>query len=583
MIGISRRQWLAALAAAPVPAQSRRRPNIVVMLADDQGWGDLGINGNTNLATPHIDSIARDGALFDRFFVCPVCAPTRAEFLTGRYHGRGGVRGVSTGEERLNTDEHTIAQTFKSAGYATGAFGKWHNGSQHPYHPNARGFDEFYGFTEGHWGQYFNPELEHNGEIVRARGFIADIITDRALRFIGQHHTRPFFCYLPFNTPHSPYQVPGRYFDKFAALDPPLKARDPQQESLPITRSVLAMMENLDANVGRVLAHLQSLNLANDTIVVYFSDNGPQSWRWNGGMKGRKGNLDEGGIRSPLLIRWPGHIAQGTRIPQIAAAIDLLPTLAALAGIPIRAEKPLDGRNLQPLLANPAAPWQDRMIFTAWRNRVSVRTQQYRLDPDGRLFDLPADPGQDRDIAAAQPAIATRLKAAAAEFARTVLPPLADPRPYPVGYSRTTRLPARDGVPHGGVRRSAPAPNCSYFTNWTRPGDSITFDIEVARPGRFHAEIYYACPAADTGSTIELAFGDARLTARITEPHNPPALGASDDRAPRGGESLVKDFRPMTLGPIFLAQHRGPLTLRATEIKGAQVAEIRYLALTRLD
>ena len=128
----------------------------MIILADDQGWGDLSINGNTNLSTSHIDSLARDGALIERFFVCAVCAPTRAEFLTGRYHPRGGVRGVSTGAERLNLDEKTIAETFRASGYATGAFGKWHNGSQFPYHPNARGFQEYYGFTSGHWGLYFN-------------------------------------------------------------------------------------------------------------------------------------------------------------------------------------------------------------------------------------------------------------------------------------------------------------------------------------------------------------------------------------------------------------------------------------------
>src|ERR1044071_3818366 len=158
----SRRQVLAAGLGltAPLVSQPPKRPNIVVILADDQGWGDLSINGNTNLSTPRIDSIARDGAILDRFYVCAVCAPTRAEFLTGRYHSRGGVRGVSTGAERLNLDEKTIAETFKAAGYATGAFGKWHNGSQWPYHPNARGFEEYYGFTSGHWGEYFDPPLD---------------------------------------------------------------------------------------------------------------------------------------------------------------------------------------------------------------------------------------------------------------------------------------------------------------------------------------------------------------------------------------------------------------------------------------
>src|SRR5262245_65009008 len=142
-------------------------PNVVVILADDQGWGDLSVHGNTNLSTPNIDSLARDGALFERFFVCPVCAPTRAEFLTGRYHARGGVRGVSTGQERLNLDETTIAQVFKTAGYATAAFGIWHNGLQAPYHPLDRGFDEYYGFCSGHWGEYFDPPLEHNRQFLR--------------------------------------------------------------------------------------------------------------------------------------------------------------------------------------------------------------------------------------------------------------------------------------------------------------------------------------------------------------------------------------------------------------------------------
>jgi arylsulfatase A-like enzyme len=170
------------------------KPNIVVILADDQGWGDLSINGNKNLATPNIDSLGRGGVMLDRFYVCPVCSPTRAEFLTGRYHPRGGVFNVTTGGERLNTDVKTIADTFKAAGYATGAFGKWHNGSQWPYHPNARGFDEYYGFTSGHWGEYFDPPLEHNGKFVRGKGYITDDLTDHALGFIEKNKKRPFFC-----------------------------------------------------------------------------------------------------------------------------------------------------------------------------------------------------------------------------------------------------------------------------------------------------------------------------------------------------------------------------------------------------
>jgi arylsulfatase A-like enzyme len=166
-------------------------PNVVIILTDDQGWGDLSHNGNTNLSTPHIDSLARDGARFERFFVCPVCSPTRAEFLTGRYHPRGGVWSTSTGGERLDLDEKTIGDTFQAAGYATGAFGKWHNGSQFPYHPNARGFTEFYGFCSGHWAEYFDPPLEHNGKPVRGKGFIADDLTERAIDFIAHRLHRP--------------------------------------------------------------------------------------------------------------------------------------------------------------------------------------------------------------------------------------------------------------------------------------------------------------------------------------------------------------------------------------------------------
>src|SRR5437667_11111600 len=246
---------LPACAAWSARRRSRGRPYIVVILADDQCWGDFSVHGNTNLSTPHIDPLARDGALFERFFVCAVCAPTRAEFLTGRYHSRGGVRGVSTGAERLNLDEMTIAQTFKAAGYATAAFGKWHNGTQFPYHPNARGFDEYYGFTSGHRGQYFDPDLDHNGKLVRGKGYITEDLTNHAIDFIAAHKDRPFFCYLPFNTPHSPMQVPERFFEKFSHLDPKMRSRDPREE-IPMTRAALAMCESIDWNVGRVLAKL---------------------------------------------------------------------------------------------------------------------------------------------------------------------------------------------------------------------------------------------------------------------------------------------------------------------------------------
>jgi len=565
-----------------VQATRPRHPNVVVILTDDQGWGDLAVHGNLNLQTPRIDSLARDGALFDRFYSCPVCAPTRAEFLTGRYHPRGGVLGVTTGAERLNLDEKTVGDTFKAGGYATGAFGKWHNGTQYPYHPNARGFDEFYGFTSGHWGQYFDPVLEHNGRIVRGKGFIIDDLTDSALSFIEQNKDRPFFCYLAYNTPHSPFQVPDRFYSKFKDAPIRMRHRDPEKEEIDKTRCVLAMCENIDWNVGRVLDKLDQLKLSQDTIVIYFSDNGPNTWRWNGGMKGRKGSTDEGGLRVPFLIRWPGRVPAGRRIPQIAGAIDLLPTLADLAAVPIVSRKTLDGTSLKPLLLENTKDWADRMIFSHWNGRVSVRTQRYRLDESGRLYDMAPDPGQERDVSAEAPEVAAALARAVAKWREDVLPKSKDNRPFPVGHPAfpTAYLPARDGVPSGGVKRSASAPNCSYFTNWVSTVDKITWDIEVLSAGKYEAVVHYTCPDDSVGSTVELRLNGSSVQAIVSEPHDPPLIGALFDRASRGAESYVKDFKELRLGVLHLGKGRGDLTLRALSVRGQMVADVRAVALT---
>lgn len=568
-------------------------PNVVIILADDQGWGDLSIHGNKNLSTPNIDTLAKDGALFDRFFVCRVCAPTRAEFLTGRYYPRTGVRGVSTGQERLNADEITIAQTFKKAGYRTGAFGKWHNGSQGPYHPNARGFDEYYGFTSGHWCNYFNPMLEHNGKIVRGKGYITDDLTDKAMAFIEENKDGPFFCYLPYNTPHSPMQVPDKFFERVAKRRIEMHNRDPKLEDMPHLRAALAMCENIDWNVGRVLKKLDDLKLADNTIVIYFSDNGPNGWRWNGGMKGRKGSIDEGGVRVPFLIRWPGKIKPGLHVEQIAGAVDLLPTLTEFAGIPLISQKPLDGISLRPLLFSKAKDWKDRYLFSfaggRVRNgrttapRVSVRNQQFRLDGSGNLFDMHTDPGQYRNVAADHSHVAQSMSSAVRQFLGELRGSIGpDDRPFPVGFSKSTQLPARDGKEHGGVERSGRAPNCSFFRNWTTKDDRITWDVEVIETGEYEAVVYYTCPEADLGSIFELSFNSATLKGKVTTANDPPLRGAENDRTSnRGGESYVKDFKPMTVGTVRLEKGRGELALRATDIPGGQVMEVRLLFLNK--
>ncbi len=575
-----------SVAAASADSGKAAQPNVVVILADDQGWADLSVNGNTNLSTPHIDSLARDGAQFDRFFVCPVCSPTRAEFLTGRYHPRGGVWNVLTGGERLDLDEKTVADAFSAAGYAVGAFGKWHNGTQYPYHPNGRGFAEFYGFCSGHWGSYFDPPLEHNGRGVRGHGYTTDDFTEHAIQFIEAHRGRPFFCYLPLNTPHSPMQAPERFYEKFKDAPMTLRYPGPEREDPAMTRAALAMCENIDWNVGRVLAKLDELKLADTTIVLYFSDNGLETWRYNGGMKGKKGSTDEGGVRSPLMIRWTGHIRPGLKVTRIAAAIDLLPTLCQLTGVARVGDKPLDGVSVAPLLLGTAKDWHDRMIFNSWNGKTSVRTQQYRLDAEGKLFDMTVDPGQQHDVAAAQPEAARRLSAAMREWNRELLPGVRDDRrPFTVGYREfpVTVLPVRDGVPQGGVQRSARAPNCSYFTDWTSVNDRITWDVEVATAGRYEVDLYYTCAAADVGSKVEIALGESRLVAAVSPAHDPPLRGAENDRVPRVGESYMKDFRPLRMGAIKLPQGRGPLTLRAVEVAGKHVMDLRGIVLTLVE
>ena len=568
------------LAAAAAPAAA---PNVVVILADDQGWGDLRLTGNTNLRTPHIDSLAKDGASFDRFFVQPVCSPTRAEFLTGRWHPRGGVRGVSTGQERLNLNEKTIADAFTAAGYATGCFGKWHNGSQYPYHPNGRGFGEYYGFTSGHWGEYFDPPLDHNGAAVKGTGFLADDLTDHAIRFLKTNAPagKPSFCYLAFNTPHSPMQVPDKYWQRFEKAQ--LKLTGDQKEDPNHTRAALAMCENLDDNVGRLLAALKEQKLADNTIVVYFSDNGPNGRRWNGGMKGIKGSTDEGGVRSPLLVRWPGHVKSGTVVKPIAGAVDLYPTLVDLCGIKRVGDNPFDGISLAPWLHGKDAPPPDRIIFNHWAGRVSARDQRFRLDNTGKLFDLTADPGQRKDVTADHPVDVKRLSAAVAGWKKDVLGDLAkgDPRPFSVGYAALPRavLPARDGVPHGGIKRSAGAPNCSFFTHWTKPADSMTWNVEVHAAGKYEAILQYTCPKADIGSAVELTLGGTRWQGTVTDAHDPPLRGKEQDRVPRRGESYVKDFKPLSLGIIELPAGKGTLTLSAAKVPGGSVADIRAVEL----
>jgi arylsulfatase A-like enzyme len=581
-------------AVASHAAAAAERPNVLVILTDDQGWGDLSVHGNTNLSTPHVDSLARDGARFERFYVCPVCSPTRSEFLTGRYHPRSGVHQTSKGGERMDLDEATIADAFKAAAYATACFGKWHNGAQYPYHPNGRGFDEFYGFTSGHYADYYSPPLDHNGEIVRGNGYLTDDFTDKAITFIekSQRQERPFFAYVAYNTPHSPMQVPDRWWNKFKDKQLSLRGTNPDKELIEHTRAALAMCENVDWNVGRLLKKLDDLKIADNTIVVYFCDNGPNGNRWIAGLKGMKGTTDEGGIRSPLFIRWPAHIKAGTEISQIAGAIDLLPTLTELAGVSRVGDKPLDGMSLKRLLVAATRNGEDDTVPTALRDRIlvshwggqtSATDNRFRLDHRGRLYDLLNDPGQRTDVSDTHGVDKARLTKAAKAWKKDALSELSEaPRPFPVGHPdrATTRLPAADGIGHGNVRWSSQHPNSSYFTDWSTIDDRITWDIEVLEPGEYTVEVFYTCPEDETGSGIVLRFKGSRLIADVDDPFDPPLIGAEHDRF-RRGESYTKEFRPLKLGTMHLEKGRGEITLQALNITSSQVMDVQMIQFTR--
>ena len=566
--------------------ENRTQPNVVIILADDQGWGDLSINGNPLVQTPNIDGLAQAGIVLENFYVNSVCSPTRAEMLTGRYHVRGGVYSTSQGGERLDLDEHTIAEAFQKAGYQTGAFGKWHNGMQAPYHPNARGFDEFYGYCSGHWGSYFDAMLEHNGSIVQSKGYLTDVLTRRMIDFVSQKPNNPFFAYLPLNTPHSPMQVPNRWFDKFKDVKLPAH-RYSDKENLEKTKAAYAMAENIDWNVGRLVHALDSLGQLENTIIIYFSDNGPNGNRWNKNMKGTKGSTDEGGVRSPFVIKWGDKISGGKKITTIAHAIDLYPTLTELANIDAQKENKFDGVSLANVLLEDVEESTDRILYSFWKGELSLRSQQFRLDKDDQLFDMEKDLSQNNNVADKYPKEYEILKAAKAKWKKEVLSelPKTDQRTFPITHPDfpITQLPARDAKATGEIVRSNRWPNCSFYTNWKNETDSIYWTVEVLKEGNYQPVIYYTCAKENIGHTIHLSSNDKILASRLVDvAFDSPLRGMEHDRIERG-ESFVKDWAKLKLETIQLEKGLTQLNLTASDFQGAQAIDFRMMILEKIE
>jgi hypothetical protein len=427
--------------------------------------------------------------------------------------------------------------------------------------------------------------LEHNGKIVQGNGFLIDDFTDHGLEFMEDNQDNPFFLYLPFNTPHTPFQVPDRHWEKYQDKDIRMRAKSGQEDIME-TRAALAMCENIDENVGRIIAKTKALGIEDNTIVLFFSDNGPARNRWNGGLRDKKGSTNEGGVRSPLVMKWPEGIEAGKRIERIVSVTDLLPTLSDMCDISCDIEKPLDGISVKSTLTTDETDWEDRYIFQQWKEKSSVRSQKYRLSQDRELHDMENDRGQTSDLSDELPEVKAELLRVAEMYLRQKSEelPAVDERPFFLGHPamKHTQIPARDGSPHGNIKRSNRWPNCSFFTNWTSLQDSITWRVEVPEDGIFRVQLYYTCPEGDEGSIIQLSVGDSKLESRITEPHDPPLIGMDKDITPRI-ESYVKDWKVADIGEIELRAGKGQMCLKALDIPANSVMDFRLLLFERLD
>lgn len=408
---------LSASAAAVAP-----KPNIVFVITDDQGYGDLGFTGNPVVQTPHLDRLAKESSQLKDYHVAPTCSPTRSALLTGHWTNRTGVWHTVNGRSMLRENEITVGQLLKDHGYATGIFGKWHLGDNFPYRPQDRGFTEVYYHGGGGVGQtpdlwdnsYFDGSYFHNGRIVPAKGFCTDVFFAEAQRFIREQAAakKPFFAYISLNAPHGPLHAPQKYLDLYPRQTPELAA-------------FFGMITNIDDNVGATRALLRELGIADNTIFIFTTDNGTATGDkiFNAGMRGKKGSEYEGGHRVAFLAHWP---AAGWTKPHVndtlSHAVDIVPTLLDVTGAPTPKGLKFDGRSIRPLLdpAAHTAGWpHERMLVTdSQRERDPVKWKQsavmsgpWRLINGKELYNIKADPGQERNIIAEQPARAAQMRA----------------------------------------------------------------------------------------------------------------------------------------------------------------------------
>lgn len=432
---------LAGLLSALAATAAERKPNIIVVMPDDVGYGDFACHGNPIIKTTAVDGFWKESVRFTNFQVSPTCAPTRASLLTGRHEFKNGVTHTILERERLTLKATTLAQVLKSAGYATGIFGKWHLGDEAEYRPDRRGFDEVFIHGAGGIGQtypgscgdapgnmYQDPAILHNGTFVKTQGYCTDVFFDRAIAWMDEKLDKgiPFFTYITPNAAHGPLQCPEEYFRRYKG-----KVSDDAAK-------FYGMIENIDDNFGKLLAKLSEWGIADNTLVIFLTDNGGTVGTkiFNAGMRAGKGTPYLGGRRVPSLWRWPVKFAGGRDITGLTAHVDVVPTLAELVGVPLSDDlkQQVEGRSLVPLLTKPDAEWPDRTLVThvgrwpkgkmeEWKYRqCSIRDARFTLVNNAELYDLQADPGETTNVIEAHPEEVAKLRAAYEQWWKDVQP-----------------------------------------------------------------------------------------------------------------------------------------------------------------
>ena len=428
-------------------AQKNIHPNVILIITDDQGYGDLGISGNSLVKTPVIDRFAKQSLRFNDFHVSPVCAPTRSSLMTGRYSLRTGIRDTYNGGATMASSEITIAEILKQAGYRTGLFGKWHLGDNFPSRPMDQGFDESLMHLSGGMGQvgdvttyfqkdssYFNPVLWKNGQKESFKGYCSDIFAANAIQFIEKNKSNPFFCYLSFNAPHTPLQVPEYYDQMYKNVDPSIEFERKNPMHLKMTekdkedaRKVYGMVSNIDDNIGKLLQKIADLGIEENTIIIFMTDNGPQQLRYTAGMRDKKGSVYNGGTRVPFFLKYPALSKESKVIETMSAHFDVLPTLSELCHVDLPKDRKIDGKSLVPLIKGKKVDWSDRSLFSYWTrkypelyNSMAIQKAEYKLVgqtnynasiEDFELYHLKNDPEELHNIVKENKAIALKLKA----------------------------------------------------------------------------------------------------------------------------------------------------------------------------